>query len=412
MVILENIITAWSILTRNKLRSALTMLGIVIGVGSMIIILAVGAGAQGLILSQVKSLGSNLVAVLPGKSESNGPPASALGIVITTLTAEDGKALLTNGFPGLAAETPYVRGSETVTWEEAKTDTTYVGVSASYLEVESAEVAQGRFFSEDEERSVGRVTVIGSEVARNLFGDLDPLGQTIKLKKNSFMVIGVMKERGTSGFQNQDNQIFVPLSTAQKLLLGINYVNFIRIKIDKPEDTDGAIAAIQATLRERHNISDAAYDDFSVRSSEQGLETLTQITDALKVFLTAIAAISLLVGGIGIMNIMLAAVQERTKEIGLRKALGAKNSHITTQFLVETMFITLVGGVIGIIFGVVIAWLVAVIARYAGYEWDFVVSWFSIVLGVGVSMTIGLIFGILPARRASRLDPIEALRYE
>lgn len=404
--------TAWAILMRNKVRSILTMLGIVIGVASMIIILAVGAGAQGLILSQVKSLGSNLIAVLPGKSESNGPPAAALGIVITTLTAEDGKALVSGGFPGLTAQTPYVRGGETVTWEDAKTDTTYVGVLASYTDVESAEVAKGRFFTDDEERSVSRVAVIGSQVADDLFGDLDPIGQSIKIKKNNFTIIGVMKKRGTSGFQNQDNQIFVPLSTAQKLLLGINYVNFIRLKVDKPEDTDAAISYIEETLRERHDIANAEYDDFSVRSTAQGLEALTSITNALKIFLTAMAAISLLVGGIGIMNIMLAAVQERTKEIGLRKALGAKNWQITLQFLAETVFITVVGGVVGIMFGIAVSWLVAAIARYLGYEWDFVISWFSIVLGVGVSATIGCVFGILPARRAARLDPIEALRYE
>jgi ABC-type antimicrobial peptide transport system permease subunit len=308
--------------------------------------------------------------------------------------------------------TPYVRGSETVTWQEAKTDTTFVGVSASYLDVESAEVAQGRFFSDEEERSVARLAVIGSQVAQDLFGDLDPIGQTIRLKKNGFTIIGVMKARGTSGFQNQDNQIFIPLSAAQKVLLGINYVNFIRFKIDKPEDTDAAISYIETVLRERHDINDPAYDDFSVRSTNQGLEALTQITDALKIFLTSIAAISLLVGGIGIMNIMLAAVQERTKEIGLRKALGARRSHITIQFLVETMFITLLGGLIGIALGVSVAALIAFIVGKLGYAWDFVVSPFSIVLSVSVSAIIGFVFGIIPARRASKLDPIEALRYE
>lgn len=412
MFIIESILTAWSILMRNKLRSVLTMLGIIIGVASMIIILAVGAGAQGLILSQVKSLGSNLIAVLPGKSESNGPPAAAFGIVITTLTAEDGKALVSGGFPGLKVQTPYVRGSDTITWEDAKTDATYVGVLATYPNVESAEVAKGRFFSDDEERSVARVAIIGKQVADDLFGDLDPVGQSIKIKKNNFTIIGVMKGRGTSGFQNQDNQIFMPLSTAQKLLLGINYVNFIRLKVEKPEQTEAAISYIQDTLRERHDIRSAEYDDFSVRSTNQGLEALTSITNALKIFLTAIAAISLLVGGIGIMNIMLAAVQERTKEIGLRKAIGAKHWHITAQFLIETMFITLVGGALGIVFGAFVAWIVSVVATRMGYEWDLIISWFSIGLGVGVSVAIGLVFGILPARRASRLDPIEALRYE
>lgn len=398
---------------RNKVRSLLTMLGIIIGVMSMIIIISVGAGAQSLVLNQVKSLGSNLIAILPGKSEDNGPPAAAFGVVITSLTYEDGKALANGSFPGITAMVPYVRGAETVTWRDQKVDTTFVGVTPALLRVEETEVAKGRFFTDEEEGTTARVVVIGSEVADKLFdGEEDPIGQQIVLKKTNFTIIGVMKKRGTSGFQNQDNQVFVPLSAAQKLLLGINYVNFIRLKIDKPENTTDAIEYIKAILRERHDISNPAYDDFSVRSTDQGLAVITQITNALTIFLTAISAISLLVGGIGIMNIMLAAVQERTKEIGLRKALGAKSRHIVQQFLIETVFITLVGGAVGIILGVGIAVAVATIARALGYAWDLVISPFSILLGCGVAAGIGLVFGIIPAKRASKLDPIEALRYE
>lgn len=398
---------------RNKVRSLLTMLGIIIGVMSMIIIISVGAGAQSLVLNQVKSLGSNLIAILPGKSEDNGPPAAAFGVVITSLTYEDGKALANGSFPGITAMVPYVRGAETVTWRDQKVDTTFVGVTPALLRVEETEVATGRFFTDEEEGTTARVVVLGSEVADNLFdGEEDPIGQQIVLKKTNFTIIGVMKKRGTSGFQNQDNQVFVPLSAAQKLLLGINYVNFIRLKIDKPENTTDAIDYIKEILRERHAISNPAYDDFSVRSTDQGLAVITQITNALTIFLTAISAISLLVGGIGIMNIMLAAVQERTKEIGLRKALGAKSRHIVQQFLIETVFITLVGGAVGIILGVGIAVAVATIARALGYAWDLVISPSSIFLGCGVAAGIGLVFGIIPAKRASKLDPIEALRYE
>jgi putative ABC transport system permease protein len=408
----ENIKNAWEILRRNKIRSFLTMLGIIIGVMSMIVILSVGAGAQSLILNQVKSLGSNLVGVLPGKSDDKGPPVAVFGVVITSLTYEDGKALMNGEFPAIEAMAAYVRGADLVTWQENKTDTTFVGTNAGYLEVEDTKVAQGRFFSEDEERSLSRVAVIGSDVAKNLFGDNSALGEIIKIKKQNFTVVGVMNSRGVSGFQNQDNQVFVPITTAQKLLLGINHVSFLRVKIARADQVDSAVEYIKNTLRDRHNISNADNDDFTVRSTNEGLDVLTSITNALRFFLAAIGAVSLVVGGIGIMNIMLAAVQERTKEIGLRKALGARSSQITLQFLIETIFITFTGGVIGIGLGIIISVATAKIAQSMGYSWDLVISPLSIMVGCGVSVFIGLLFGINPARRASSLSPIEALRYE
>jgi ABC-type antimicrobial peptide transport system permease subunit len=222
----------------------------------------------------------------------------------------------------------------------------------------------------------------------------------------------VVKSRGVSGFQNQDTQVFIPITTAQKMLLGINYVSFIRVKIDEAEHVDPAMEYISSLLRERHNIDNSENDDFSVRSTNQGLEVLTNITNALKFFLAAIAAIALLVGGIGIMNVMLAAVQERTREIGLRKAVGAKRGQIVGQFLIETIFITYIGGTVGIVLGILISIVVALVARSMGYSWDLVISPFSIVFGWMVSVSIGLIFGLAPARRASRLSPIDALRYE
>lgn len=411
MWIVEHIREAWQIIRRNKIRSILTMLGIIIGVLSVIVIMSVGQGAQSLVLNQVKSLGSNLVGVLPGKSEDSGPPAAAFGIVVTTLTADDAKALMKSN-SSIVSATGYVRGAATMNSGEATTDSSFVGVSASYLDVEDAIVAQGRFFTEDEERGIGRVVVLGWQVAKDLFGDQEALGRSVKIKRVSFQVIGVMGERGTGGFQNQDDQVFVPLPTAQKLLLGINYVNFVRAKIDDAANVEPAIEDMKVLLRERHNIDTPENDDFSVRSTNQGLDALTQVTNALRYFLAAIAAISLLVGGLGIMNIMLAAVEERTGEIGLRKALGATNANIIIQFLVETVTITFVGGLIGLVGGIIISILVALIAQNMGYSWELVISLQSIVLGCGVSIAIGLIFGVVPARRASRLNPIEALRYE
>ena len=412
MNLLEEVHSAWHIISRNKVRSFLTMLGVTIGIASVIIVISVGAGAQSLIVNQVKSLGSNLIGVLPGKAEEKGPPASVYGVLITSLKDADGQAVMKSGFPHLLNYTSYIKGTDTVVWRDEKTDTTFVGVNAGLPEVEDAPLATGRFFTDEEDRSLAHVAVLASQTAQDLFGDENPIGENIKIKKTNFNIIGVMKARGNSGFQNQDNQIFVPLQTAQKLLLGVNYVSFMRMKVDNASNVDESMEYVREILRDRHNITNPDNDDFDVRSMAQGLDVLSTITNALRLFLVAIAAISLVVGGIGIMNIMLAAVQERTREIGLRKAVGAKSRNIISQFLIETCLITLVAGIIGIVLGVGVSVLVAVVAQNMGYQWDLVVSIPSILMGCVVAVGIGLVFGILPAKKASQLDPIEALRYE
>ena len=357
-----------------------------------------------------------MVGILPGASDEKGPPASALGIVITSLKSEDIDKIVNNNgeYPQIVAGTGYVKGSDTITWSGNgnEVDTSFTGVNASLIDVENAKVAAGRFFTEEEDKTMARVAVLGSDTARDLFGEDDPINKDIKIKKTTFNIIGVMARRGTSGFQNQDNQVFVPLKTAQKLLLGIDYISFARLKVDAPENVNDAMDYTRMVLRERHKIDKPADEDFNVRSMAQGVEAITKITDALKFFLVAVAAIALMVGGIGIMNIMLAAVQERTREIGLRKAVGAKNRHIVQQFLVETVMITFIGGAIGIGLGILISFIVAKVAQALGYNWDFVISIGSILLGCVVSIGVGLLFGITPARRAAQLDPIEALRYE
>lgn len=412
MDIFESIQNSWQMIVRNKVRSFLTMLGIVIGITAVIIVLSVGESVQGLILNEVKSIGSNLIGILPGQSDQNGPPSSVFGVVITTLKNEDGDAILKSNDPHIESLAMYVSGSDIISLNDKKASASFYGTTASYLDVQNSTVQSGRFFTKDEELSNAKVVVLGSQVAKDLFGDQDPLNMKVKIRKTNFTVIGVLKSKGGSLIQNEDGNLFVPITTAQNVLLGINYINFMRIKVDKTENIDATIEHVKEILRDRHNISDSKEDDFTVRSTAQALSTIGSITDALRYFLAAVAAISLVVGGFGIMNIMLATVQERTKEIGLRKAIGAKNADITRQFLIETMTITFLSGVIGIILGSLLLFLVSVIVTAMGYYWPLIISLLSIFLGCLVSIGIGLVFGIAPARQASMLNPIEALRYE
>lgn len=412
MNIFESTKNAWQMIIRNKVRSLLTMLGIIIGITAVMIVLSVGESVQGLILNEVKSIGSNLVGVLPGHSEENGPPSSAFGIVLTSLKYEDGEAILKDNNPHIESLAMYVSGSDIIAIEDKKVSASFYGTTASYLDVQNSSIEEGRFFTEEEEVTNAKVVVLGNQIAKDLFGEQDPIGQKVKIKKTNFNVIGVLKGKGGSLVQNEDGNLFVPISTAQNVLLGINYISIMRIKVDKTENIDDAIDYIKGILRDRHNISSSKEDDFTVTSTAQALETISSITNALRFFLAAVAAISLIVGGFGIMNIMLATVQERTKEIGLRKAIGAKNNDIVMQFLVEAMTITFISGIIGIILGCLLLVLISLIVRAMNYHWDLIISPISIILGCVVSIGIGLIFGIAPARKASLLDPIEALRYE
>lgn len=413
MNIVSPIKISYKNLVAAKLRSFLTILGIIIGIASVIVVMAIGGSAQKLILNQVSGVGSNLIGVLPGASDDKGPPASAMGIVVTTLKYADLVALKEKrNVPSVVDAVAYVSGSATVKNKSGSYQTSYQGVTASLLNVEDIKLKSGRFFLKDEDTNLAHVAVLGSNRVHDLFPNEDPIGKIITLKDVNLTVVGVLAERGSVGFSNTDDMIYVPLFTGQKLLLGIDYINFMRIKIDAKDNLDRAVIDVKKTLREQHRIKADASDDFSVRNSAQAIETLTTVTNVLKYFLTAVAAISLIVGGVGIMNIMLISVHQRVREVGLRKAVGAKNGHIISQFLIEAVFITFIGGILGIIFGIFVSFLAALIIRSLGYEWEFIVTLSSMLLATSVSVAIGLIFGIYPARKASQISPMEALRYE
>jgi len=413
MVILSLFKSAFKSLTINRWRAFLTMLGIIIGVAGVIVILSVGAGAQSLILNQIEGIGSNLISIIPGASDDEGPPAALMGIVVTTLMPKDLEALLNDvSLPEIEAASGYARGMATLQWQNRKNDVTYEGVSVDYPIVEGMTLSKGRFFTEVENRGTAKLMIIGHEVANDIFGSIDPINQKVKLRREIFRIIGVANERGSTFLGNPDKQVYIPLQTSQKILLGINHLNFIRLKIDSGAVIEDTIENIKMVIREQHNIIDSNVDDFAVKSQAQALDILGSITDALKFFLAAIAAIALLVGGIGIMNIMLVSVTERTAEIGLRKAVGAKSSIIVLQFLVEAITITFIGGLVGIFAGGLISGLIALVAKYLGYHWSFIISLTSILVSTGIAISIGIFFGLYPAIQAAKLDPVEALRYE
>jgi len=377
------------------------MLGVVIGVGSVLAMIALGEGARKSVEDSIKSMGTNLLWVRPG-ADQHGP---VRGGAVETLLLEDADAIL--GISNVVAIAPEVSKNAQAKYLSNNFNTGIVGTTHSYMSVRSFEINEGDFISERDVMARRRVAVLGAEAATELFADAPPVGERIQIKGISFEVIGVLKAKGEAGWSNPDQQIIVPISVAQKNLFGMKYVTNIGVQLDDEKNMEETQKEIKELLRTRHRLREDAESDFNVRSQTEMLQRMSEVTGTFTALLGGVAAVSLLVGGIGIMNIMLVSVRERTKEIGIRKAVGAKDKDILTQFLIEATVVSVIGGMLGIGMGYGIAILISKLAN-----WVTIVPLYSIVLAVGTSAGIGLIFGVWPARIASKLDPVEALRYE
>jgi putative ABC transport system permease protein len=392
----------------NKMRSALTMLGIIIGVGAVITMLAVGKGASDKLSQQIATVGSNLIIVLPG-STTTGGLRMGTGTQMT-LTRDDAEAIERECSSVLIAA-PVLNGIAQVVYGNQNWSTGVYGTTAGILEVRDWTLISGRNFYEQDIRNATKVCILGQTVVDNLFGGLDPINQSIRIKKVPFLVIGVLESKGQSAIgQDQDDVIFIPVTTAQKKIFGTTFPGMVRtiaVKAKSAEDLNSAETQIKELLRQRHRTGQNKEDDFSVRNLTQMLQLAEQASTVMTLLLAAIASVSLLVGGIGIMNIMLVSVTERTREIGIRMAVGAKTSDIRLQFIIEALTLSLIGGLIGIIFGILGSQLLSL---FAG--WPTIVSSLSIVLSFGFSGLVGIFFGFYPAYKASLLNPIDALRYE
>ena len=399
---------AFRALRINKMRSALTMLGVIIGVGAVIAMLAVGTGASKKIQEQISSMGSNLLVILPGSSSSGGIRMGSG--TQPTLSLADSEAILKE-CPAVSDVAPSLNGVAQIVYGNLNWSTGVVGTTSGMLSVREWPLTAGREFTDEDIRSAGKVCLIGTTIVDNLFGDTDPLNQIIRIKRVPFKIIGVLESKGQSAIgQDQDDVVYVPVTTAQKRLFGTAFPGMVRsimVKTASLEDLGRAEVQIKELLRQRHHIGPRQEDDFTVRNLTQMMQVREQSSNVMTLLLGAIASVSLIVGGIGIMNIMLVSVTERTREIGIRMALGARTWDIRLQFLIEALTLSLIGGIAGVIAGVSGSKLVSLMAG-----WPTIVSPLSIILALGFSGLVGIFFGFYPAYKASLLNPIDALHCE
>lgn len=395
-------------LSINKMRSGLTMLGIIIGVAAVIAMISIGSGAREQVSKQIASIGSNLLMILPGAATSGG---LRMGFGTTpTLTSDDAKAIAAEA-PGVAYAAPLLPGTAQVVYGNMNWSTIVTGTTPSFFDLREWPVASGMAFTQKDVDGAAKVALLGKTVVENLFSDEEPVGKIIRIKKIPFKVIGVLSKKGQSPIgQDQDDSIYIPVTTAQKKLFGTVFPGMVRIitvKAESPSAIRDVEESITALLRQRHHIPAGKEDDFSVRNLSEMLAAAEQSATIMSILLGSIASVSLIVGGIGIMNIMLVSVTERTREIGIRMAVGARPKDILMQFLIEAVVLAIIGGCIGIVFGIIGSLF---ISHFAG--WEIAISPFAILLSFGFSAFVGIFFGFYPAQKASMLSPVECLRYE
>ncbi|MDP3093511.1 MAG: ABC transporter permease [bacterium] len=405
-------ITALNGLRANKSRSALTILGIVIGITAIILIMAIGQGGQDLILNQIRGMGSATIVIQPGR-EPKGPSDFA-SFFSDSLKERDFKALKDkNNVPSVAEVMPEVMTTATFSYQGETKQATVIGASDLLADILDIYPTEGAFFTEEDINARASLVVIGSEIKKDLFGMSEAVGQKLRIKNRDFKVVGVLPARGQASMLNLDEMAVIPYTTAQEYLLGTSYYHEIALKAVSEEAVPRAVEEIKATMREMHNITDFEKDDFHVHTQADLVQRVSVVTDVLTALLLSVATISLIVGGIGIMNIMLVSVTERTREIGLRKAVGATEKDILRQFLLEAVLLTAIGGIIGILAGAVFSFLVSlVLSKVVGLDWSFTFPLSAALAGLIVSAVVGLAFGLYPAKRAAAKNPIEALRYE
>jgi putative ABC transport system permease protein len=400
-------------LKTHKSRSVLTILGIVIGIAAIILVMSLGEGMQDLILGQIQgTVGSKVIEIAPGRQPTG--PSDFFSMFSDSLKQKDLEAISKkSNVPHAETIMPLVFGSESVVYGSETYQSTLYGMTDAATKMYNVDVGEGRFFTEDEVKSYADVVILGSKVKEELFSANEALGQKVKIKSKNFKVIGLLKTKGQGTFIGFDETVLIPYTTAQQYILGIKYFNHLIVEVDFEENVEKTVEDLKITMRNSHNITDPEKDDFNVSSQADAMEMVSTITNILTLFLAAVAAVSLLVGGVGIMNIMLVSVTERTREIGLRKAVGATESNILRQFLLEAITLTVIGGIIGIILGSLFSLFTSfILSHVLAVSWAFIFPVQAALLGLGVSAFVGLVFGIFPARQASKKNPIEALRYE